>query len=93
MGLASWWFPAVFALNAGIGAILVYGVFAFMERHIATGAIGGVVIGTAVIYGEATLGERWFTVTVGEMKLLVLTAAAGAVIGVVATVLVFEPDL
>ena len=69
------------------------GVFSFMERRVSLGALGGIVVGTGVIYAQATLGEEMLQVTVGEMKLLVIAASLGAVIGVVGTVLAVEPDL
>lgn len=93
MALATYWYPAVLLLNTIIGILLVLGVFKFMERQVSLGAIGGIIIGAAIIYGEATLGEQMFRVTVGEMKLLVLAGALGAVVGVVGTVLVVEPEV
>ncbi|QLC35559.1 hypothetical protein EFA46_015125 (plasmid) [Halarchaeum sp. CBA1220] len=93
MALTAPWIVGILVLNVVLGAALVLGVFAAMERHVGVGAFGGIVIGTAVVYGEATFGERMLTVTVAEMKLLVLVAALGAVLGVVGTVLTVEPDL
>lgn len=87
------WLVGVFVANLVLGAALVVGVFKLMEKQVAAGATGGILTGTAVVYAEATLGEQQLTVTVGEMKLLVIAAALGAVVGVVGTVLVFEPDL
>ncbi|MDB2242723.1 hypothetical protein [Halorubrum ezzemoulense] len=80
-------------LNLVLGALLMIGVFSFMERRVSLGALGGIVAGTGVIYAQATLGERMLQVTVGEMKILVIGACLGAVIGVVGTVLVVKPDL
>jgi hypothetical protein len=51
------------------------------------------VLGGATIWGEATLGEQYLDIGVPGMKNLVTAAALGAVIGVVGTVLVVEPDL
>jgi hypothetical protein len=93
MALAAWWYPAVFGLNVVLGVLLVIGVFAFMERQIRAGAVGGIVVGVAVVYAEATYGERALSVTVGEMKLLVIAAALGAVVGVVGAVLTVEPEV
>lgn len=89
----SLWTAGVFALNLLLGIGLMLGVYAFMERRVTLGAVTGVVIGTGLIYAQATLGEKWLQVTVSEMKLLVIAAAVGAVIGVVGTVLVVKPDL
>lgn len=87
------WVGVVVILNLVLGALLMIGVFGFMERRVSLGALGGIVAGTGVIYAQATLGERMLQVTVGEMKILVIGACLGAVIGVVGTVLVVEPDL
>lgn len=84
---------AVFLLNAVLGAVLVMGVFVVMERQFVVGALGGVIVGALVIYGEATYGEQLFVVSVQGMKLLVLAAALGAVLGVVATVATVEPEI
>lgn len=83
----------VFVLNGILGALLVLAVFVVMERQFAVGAFGGIALGAVVIYGEATYGEQLFAVTVQGMKLLVLAAALGAVLGVVATVMAVEPEL
>lgn len=87
------WLGGVFMLNLVLGIVMVTGVFKMMEQRITAGALGGIVVGTAVIYGEATLGEDMLTISVSEMKLLVIAAALGAVIGVLGAVLVFEPEL
>ena len=87
------WIPAVPVINLVLGGLLMIGVFSFMERRVSLGALGGIVVGTGVIYTQATLGEEMLQVTVGEMKLLVIAASLGAVIGVVGTVLAVEPDL
>jgi hypothetical protein len=87
------WTAAVLIGNLALGVVLLLGVFTFMERRVSLGALGGIVVGTGVIYGQATLGERLLRVSVFEMKVLVLAASLGAVLGVVGTVLVVEPDL
>lgn len=87
------WTAGAFGINLLAGIVLVIGVYSFMERQVTLGAVGGVLAGTVLIYAQATLGEEMLTVSVSEMKLLVLAAALGAVIGVVGTVLVVKPDL
>lgn len=84
---------AVLVLNAILGALLVLAVFTVMERQYAIGSFGGIALGAILIYGEATYGEHLFTVTVQGMKLLVLAAAIGAVVGVASTVVAVEPEL
>ena len=87
------WTVAVLVGNLVLGTLLLLGVFTFMERRVSLGALGGIIVGTGVIYGQATLGEQLLQVSVGEMKLLVIGASLGAVLGVVGTVLIVEPDL
>jgi hypothetical protein len=93
MSMGVTWMAGVFVLNLVFGALLVVGAFGLMERRLGAGAIGGVLVGAGIVYAEATLGERMLDPTVGEMKLLVLAAAFGAVLGVVGTVLTVEPEL
>lgn len=93
MALETYWYPAVLIANAIFGIVLVLGVFKFMEKHVSLGAIGGILLGAGLIYVEATIGEQELVATVSEMKLLVIAAALGAVLGVVGTVLVVEPEL
>jgi len=87
------WYPGIVVANAVLGVLLVVGVFHLMERQVGLGAVGGTIIGAGVIYVEATLGEQLLTVSVGEMKMLVLAASFGAVLGVIVTVLTIEPEL
>ena len=87
------WTVGAFVVNFLLGIGLLLSVYKFMEHRVTLGAISGIVVGTGVIYAQATLGEQWLTVTVSEMKLLVIAACLGAVIGVVGTVLTIKPDL
>jgi len=89
----SLWTAGVFGLNLLLGVVLIIGVFSFMERQISLGAVTGIIAGTGVIYAQATLGEQYLQVTVSEMKILVIAAAIGAVLGVVGTVLVVKPEI
>lgn len=80
-------------MNLVLGIVMVTGVFKMMEQRVMAGAVGGVAVGTLVVYAEATFGEDLLSPTVNEMKLLVIAAALGAVLGVLGAVLVFEPEL
>ena len=87
------WTAGAFGINLLLGIVLMLGVYKFMERRVPLGALTGIVVGTGVIYTQATVGEQWWTVTVSEMKILVIAACLGAVIGVVGTVLTVKPEL
>lgn len=93
MAIEPWWIGGVLVVNVLLGGLLMLGVFTLMERQVSAGAIGGIVVGSGVVYAQATLGERMLDPTVQGMKLLVIAASLGAVVGVVGTVLVVEPDL
>jgi len=93
MALETYWYPVVLIANAILGVVLVLGVFKFMEKHVSLGAIGGTLLGAGLVYAQATVGEQELMVTVAEMKLLVIAAALGAVLGVVGTVLMVKPEL
>ena len=87
------WTAGAFGINLLAGIGLMIGVYTFMEKRVTLGAVGGILVGTGLIYAQATLGEEYLQVTVSEMKVLVIAAVVGAVIGVVGTVLVFKPNL
>mgnify|MGYP000137834843 CR=1 FL=1 len=89
----SLWTAGEFGVNLLLGVVLIIGVFSFMERQVSLGAIAGVIAGAGVIYAQATLGEQYLQVTVSEMKILVIAAAVGAVLGVIGTVLVVRPEI
>lgn len=93
MAIETYWYPAVLIANMLLGVVLVLGVFKFMEKHVSLGAIGGTLLGAGLVYGQATVGEQELVATVAEMKLLVMAASLGAVLGVVGTVLVVEPEV
>lgn len=87
------WLGGVLITNVVLGALLVLGVFGLMERRISAGAIRGILVGSGVVYAQATLGEQMLDRTVEGMKILVITAVLGAVLGVVGTVLTVEPEI
>ena len=72
---------ALFA-NVAVGVVLVLGVYGLMERRILYGAVGGLVIGAAVVYAEATLGADLFDLTFDEKRLVTMVAGVGAAVGV-----------
>ena len=84
---------SVLLANAVLGAVAVLAVYRLMETSVALGAVGGAGLGIGAIVAEWRIGETVFSLTVSEMKLLVVVAAVGAVVGVVGTLLSVEPDL
>jgi hypothetical protein len=86
------WVAGASIINAVAAGVLVLIMYSLMERHIGLGAFGAIGLGAAIIYAEATLGEQMLTVTVSEMKILVIAAAVGAAVGVTATVLTVKPS-
>ena len=84
---------AVAVTNSLLGAVAVISVYRLMETSIPLGAVGGAGFSVVVIVAEWQLGERLFTITVTEMKFLVVAAAIGAVVGIVGTLLAIKPDI
>jgi hypothetical protein len=84
---------SVFIVNALIGSLAVMGVYKLMEASVALGAAGGAGVGVAVIVAEWQLGERLLVLTVSDMKILVVAAAIGAVVGIVGTLLAVKPEI
>lgn len=84
---------SVFMLNVLIGSLTVMGVYKLIEASVALGAAGGSGVGVAVIVAEWQLGERLLVLTVGDMKLLVVAAAIGAIVGIVGTLIAVKPEI
>ena len=83
----------VSVLSLAPGALLMLGVSEFTEHRVSLGASSGVAARMTLTDAQATLGEEMLQVSVAEMKIPVIAAASGAVVGVVGPVLVAEPDL
>lgn len=81
-----------FVLNVLLGGLLAVSVYAVLERTPMLSAPFGVGIGGAMIFAQAHLGESLLTVTVGEMKTLVIAAAAGGVVGATVVLITLEPE-
>jgi len=52
------WSLGAAALNAVVGILMVLGVFALMEKHVGAGAVGGITLGTVVIYAKPRSAKR-----------------------------------
>jgi hypothetical protein len=83
----------VFAINLLLGVGLVLGVYRLMEHRIALGALGGAVLGGVLIAAESRVGRHLWDLTIPAIETLVVAAAIGAVVGVVATVLTVRPSI
>lgn len=84
---------SVLIANAVLSAVVVLGVYKLMETNIALGAAGGLVIGLLVVVAEWKIGEAIFTISVSDMKLLVIVAAIGTAIGVISTMISVKPEI
>jgi hypothetical protein len=93
MGLTQTTIAGVFALNLLVGIGLVLGVYRLMEHHVSLGALGGTALGGVVILAESRVGRHLWDLTIPEIETLVVAAALGAVLGIVATVLTIRPSI
>ncbi|WP_436908542.1 hypothetical protein [Halosimplex marinum] len=81
------------AANVAVGVGLVLVGYRLMERRVAYGSVGGLLLGGAVVYAEATVGARLFDLTFHEKRLLVVVAGVGAALGLVGALSVVRPEL
>lgn len=79
--------------NLAVGVGLVLGVYHLMERRVVYGSVGGLVLGAAVVYAEATVGARLFDLTFAEKRLLIVVAGVGAALGIVGTLSLLKPEI
>lgn len=93
MALELWAMALALVVNLVLGVILVTGIFTLMEQRILLGAIAGLLLGGAIVYGEATIGAQMFSLTFDEKRLIVVLAGVGAALGISGTMLVFEPEI
>jgi hypothetical protein len=93
MALELWAIGLAFAANVVVGAVLVFAVYGLMERQLALGVIGGLVLGAIIVWTQATVGEQLFDLTFTEKRNLVVTAGIGAALGLVGTMITFKPEI
>jgi hypothetical protein len=93
MTLELWAIGAAFTANLVVGAVLVFAVYGLMERRLALGVIGGLLLGAIIVWTQATVGEQLFDLTFEEKRNLVVTAGLGAALGLVGTMMTFKPEI
>jgi len=93
MPLETWALALALVANVTVGVVLVLGVYGLMERRILYGAVGGLVIGAAVVYAEATIGADLFDLTFDEKRLVTMVAGVGAAVGIVGTLSTVKPEI
>lgn len=93
MALELWAVALALVANAAVGAGLVVGVYHLMERRVLYGSIGGLVLGAAIVYAEATVGAQLFDLAFAEKRMLVVVAGVGAALGIVGTLSVVKPEI
>lgn len=87
---------AVFAVHVVLGAAVVALAYKGLETHPAWGWLAGVTGILAVVLGDWLLGkhvlDHYLPVTWPVIEYGTLAAALGGCLGIVATLLVFQPD-
>lgn len=80
----------VLNLLVGVGYTLV--VYRLLEKVPTLAAGTGFTLGVAIVAGQAWIGETMLSVTVAEMKILVIAAVLSAFVGIVGITTVFKPE-
>jgi hypothetical protein len=93
MALELWAIGVAFVANAVVGVGLVLGVYQLMERRLLYGALGGLVLGAVIVYGEATIGRQLFDLTFGEKRTIIVVAGVAAALGLTGTLMTVKPEV
>lgn len=93
MTLELWAFGVAFAANLAVGAVLVFAVYGLMERQLALGVLGGLVLGAVIVWSQATVGEMLWNLSFEEKRNIVVVAGLGAALGLVGTMTMFKPEI
>lgn len=78
-------------LNLLVGVVYTIVVYRLLEKVPMLAMGTGLALATAIVVGEARLGEQLLSPTLAEMKLLVIAAVFGAIVGIVGITTVFKP--
>lgn len=93
MTLELWAYGLSFGANLAVGGGLVFAVYWLMERRLAFGVLGGLVLGAAIVWVQATVGEMLWTLSFEEKRNIVVVAGVGAAMGLVGTMTLFKPEI
>jgi len=93
MEFGLWAMASVFVANLVVGTGLVLAVYGLMERRLALGVVGGLVLGAIVVWAQATVGEQLFTLSFEAKRGLVVVAGVGTALGLVGTMTAVRPEL
>lgn len=78
-------------LNLLVGVAYTLVVYRLLEKVPMLAMGTGLALAAVIIVGEARLGEQLLSPTWAEMKLLVMAAVLGAIVGIVGITTVFKP--
>ena len=93
MALELWAYALAFAANAAVGVGLVFAVYGLMERRIALGVLGGLVLAAIIVWIQATVGQQLFDLAFQEKRNIVVVAGLGAALGLVGTLVTIKPEI
>lgn len=91
--LEAWEISLTFLSNVVVGVGLVFAVYWLMERRLALGVLGGLLLAAVIVWTQATLGQQLFTLTFSERRAIIVVAGLGAMLGIVGTMVVVKPEI
>jgi len=92
-GLEGWMIGASFGANVALSAGLVVASYWLIERRIAYGVVGGLVLAAAIVWVEATVGQQVITLTFEQRRTIIVMAGIGAAIGIVGSMTLLKPEV
>ena len=84
---------AVAVFNLLVGAALVLRTYSYMEEHLIYGAVGGLVTIATLIHIQVSIGQRFLTPSVEELRTVAMIATFSAFVGVTLVLISVEPEL
>lgn len=82
---------AVGGLNLLVGVVFTVAIYLAIERVPTLAGAFGFLLAGGVVAAQFHLGETMLSVTVAEMKILVVAAVLGAALGIASITTLFEP--
>jgi len=83
---------AAVGANALVGVVFTLVVYTTLERVPALAGAAGFGLGASVVYVEKWVGESVLSVGMPEMKLLIIAAVLGGLVGIVGTASTIKPN-